>query len=95
MDDTKSRRLTTKQQKAAARQALKSRRSGRATSGLDALDESEGAGVGNNKNDNVVDTYTEEEYKEYVERQLQREDFVVDDGKLISLLVLLFGILGL
>lgn len=82
MDDTKSRRLTTKQQKAAARQALKSRRSGRATSGLDALDESEGVGLGgNNKNDNVVDTYTEEEYKEYVARQLQREDFVVDDGK--------------
>ena len=82
MDDTKSRRLTTKQQKAAARQSLKSRRAGRATSGLDALDESEGVGLGgNNKNDNVVDTYTEEEYKEYVARQLQREDFVVDDGK--------------
>ena len=89
MDDTKSRRLTTKQQKAAARQALKSRRSGRATSGLDALDESE---PGNNKNDNVVDTYTEEEYKEYCERQLQREDFVVDDGKL--LISLLFCCLG-
>ena len=83
MDDTKSRRLTTKQQKAAARQALKSRRSGRATSGLDALESSEvGVGLGgSNKNDNVVDTYTEEEYKEYCERQLQREDFVVDDGK--------------
>jgi len=76
-------KLSIKQQRAIARQKLKSARSGRA-SGLDALNnnnsDNEDGASDNNQNDDVYERMTESEYKEYVERKREREDFVVDDG---------------
>ena len=34
------------------------------------------------KEDDVYDKYDEDEYREVVKRRGEREDFVVDDGKL-------------
>ena len=79
-------KLSIKQQRAIARQKLKSARSGRNASGLDALDntnnqnDNEDGASDQNNNDDVYETMTEQEYKEYVERKREREDFVVDDG---------------
>jgi len=86
-------KLSLKQQRAIARQKLKSARSGRNASGLDALnnnnsDNEDGA---SDNNDDVYERMTESEYKEYVERKREREDFVVDDGT--SFLLLLFNLL--
>jgi len=76
-------KLSIKQQRAIARQKLKSARSGRA-SGLDALDstnqDDNEDGASDTNNDDVYERMTESEYKEYVERKREREDFVVDDG---------------
>ena len=71
-------KLSSREQKRQARQALKSARSGR-SSGLDALLNNED-GEEDNNNDDVYEQMTEEEYRQYVERKREREDFVVDDG---------------
>ena len=68
-------KLSSREQKRQARQALKSARSGR-SSGLDALLNDEDG----DDNDDVYEQMTEEEYRQYVERKREREDFVVDDG---------------
>ena len=87
-------KLSIKQQRAIARQKLKSARSGRNASGLDALSnnnsDNEDGASDNNQNDDVYERMTESEYKEYVERKREREDFVVDDGT--SFLLLLFNL---
>ena len=67
-------KLSSREQKRQARQALKSARSGR-SSGLDAL-----LNEDVEENDDVYEQMTEEEYRQYVERKREREDFVVDDG---------------
>ena len=76
-------KLSLKQQRAIARQKLKSARSGRNASGLDALNNNSDNedGASDTNNDDVYERMTESEYKEYVERKREREDFVVDDGK--------------
>ena len=76
-------KLSLKQQRAIARQKLKSARSGRNASGLDALSNNNSDnedGASDTNNDDVYERMTESEYKEYVERKREREDFVVDDG---------------
>eukprot|EP00578_Thalassiosira_sp_NH16_P021862 CAMPEP_0181095332 /NCGR_PEP_ID=MMETSP1071-20121207/10462_1 /TAXON_ID=35127 /ORGANISM="Thalassiosira sp., Strain NH16" /LENGTH=139 /DNA_ID=CAMNT_0023177705 /DNA_START=151 /DNA_END=566 /DNA_ORIENTATION=+ len=73
--------MSSKQSKRAAREALKSARSGLAagTSGLDRLED---AGFGGDADDDVYQEMGEEEYREYVGRQNEREDFVIDDDGL-------------
>ena len=84
-------KLSLKQQRAIARQKLKSARSGRNASGLDALDNTNQNdnedGASDTNNDDVYERMTESEYKEYVERKREREDFVVDDGTLYCCLI--------
>ena len=76
-----SSKLSAKQQKRQALASLKSARSGhRIGSGggqLDALDDL----LDDTKNKDVYETMDEEQYREYVERKREREDFVVDDGE--------------
>jgi hypothetical protein len=77
-----SNKLTSKQQRRQALASLKSARSGRRGDGggggqLDALDEL----LDDTKNNDVYETLDEEQYREYVERKREREDFVVDDGE--------------
>ena len=69
--------MSSKQRKKASLAALKSARSGRrSTSALDdVLLEDDAA------NDDVYEVMDETEYRDYVERKREREDFVVDDGK--------------
>ena len=68
-------KLTAKQQKRQALASLKSARSGRSGQ-LDALDSL----LDDTKNNDVYETMDEQQYREYVERKREREDFVVDDG---------------
>jgi len=70
-------KLTAKQQRRLALANLKSARSGRLSSALDGMDDV----VDDRKNGDVYDVMDEEEYREYVERRREREDFVVDDGE--------------
>jgi hypothetical protein len=75
-------KLTLKQQRKLALASLKSARSGRLSSALDeALRDDERGGGGDARNGDVYDVLDEEEYREYVERRREREDFVVDDGE--------------
>ena len=75
-------KLTLKQQRKLALASLKSARSGRLSSALDEVlrDDERGCG-GDARNGDVYDVLDEEEYREYVERRREREDFVVDDGE--------------
>ena len=75
-------KLTLKQQRKLALASLKSARSGRLSSALDEVlrDDKRGGG-GDARNGDVYDVLDEEEYREYVERRREREDFVVDDGE--------------
>ena len=75
-------KLTLKQQRKLALASLKSARSGRLSSALDeVLRDDERGGGGDARNGDVYDVLDEEEYREYVERRREREDFVVDDGE--------------
>ena len=77
-----SSKLTAKQQRRQALEALKSARSGRQPGGqLDALDDLMMLDDNNDRNRDVYETMDEEQYREYVERKREREDFVVDDGQ--------------
>jgi DNA polymerase alpha subunit A len=67
--------MSSRAKKSAALQDLKSRRSGHA-SGTRVED------YQITKEDDVYDKYDEDEYREVVKRRGEREDFVVDDGKL-------------
>jgi hypothetical protein len=70
--------MSSKQRKKASLAALKSARSGRrSTSALDDVPEDDTA------NADVYEVMDETEYREYVERKREREDFVVDDGKVL------------
>ena len=63
-----------KQTRREALAALKSARASRgAASGLDAVDFDD--------EEDVFETMDEDQYREYVERRREREDFVVDDGE--------------
>jgi hypothetical protein len=68
-------RLTAKQQRKLALASLKSARSGRLSSALDEICDDD------KNNGDVYDVMDEEEYRDYVERRREREDFVVDDGE--------------
>jgi hypothetical protein len=79
---------STRQQKRRALASLKSARSGHRSGGvgggqLDALDDL----LDDTKNNDVYETMDEEQYREYVERKREREDFVVDDGKRVVVVV--------
>ncbi len=68
--------------------SLKSARSGRLSSALDEVlrgDNDGRGGHGDARNGDVYDVLDEEEYREYVQRRREREDFVVDDGELTRL----------
>jgi len=81
-------KLTLKQQRRLALASLKSARSGRLSSALDEVlrgDDDGRGGHGDARNGDVYDVLDEEEYREYVERRREREDFVVDDGELTRL----------
>jgi DNA polymerase alpha subunit A len=67
--------MSSRAKKSAALQDLKSRRSGH-SSGTRVED------YQITKEDDVYDKYDEDEYREVVKRRGEREDFVVDDGKL-------------
>jgi hypothetical protein len=74
--------MSSKQRKKASLAALKSARSGRrSTSALDDVPDDDTA------NDDVYEVMDETEYRDYVERKREREDFVVDDGKSCLLLL--------
>ncbi len=74
-------KLTSKQQRKLALASLKSARSGRLSSALDEVLRDD---RGDARNGDVYDVLDEEEYRDYVERRREREDFVVDDGELAS-----------
>lgn len=78
---TTNHKLSAKQQKRQALATLKSARSGHRGphhhGQLDALDDI----LDDTKNNDVYETMDEEQYREYVERKREREDFVVDDGE--------------
>jgi hypothetical protein len=76
MSSSTNNKLTAKQQKRQALASLKSARSGRSGQ-LDALDSL----LDDTKNNDVYETMDEQQYREYVERKREREDFVVDDGE--------------
>ena len=78
MSSSTNNKLTAKQQKRQALASLKSARSGRSSGHqLDALDSL----LDDTKNNDVYETMDEQQYREYVERKREREDFVVDDGE--------------
>lgn len=80
--------MSSKQRKkqAASLAALKSARSGRRSAGISALDD---AVEDDTNNADVYEVMDEAEYRDYVHRKRQREDFVVDDGKEVLFLLLL------
>lgn len=72
------RTMSSKQRKKASLAALKSARSGRRSSS--ALDDV-GLLEDDAANADVYEVMDEAEYRDYVQRKREREDFVVDDGE--------------